>query len=33
MIDRDLTAIAPETIREARIMMTVVGGQIVYRPE
>ena len=33
MIDRDLTAVAPETIREARIMMTVVGGQIVYRPE
>jgi predicted amidohydrolase YtcJ len=32
-IDRDLTAIAPETIREARIMMTVVGGQIVYTAE
>jgi predicted amidohydrolase YtcJ len=30
MIDRDLTAIPPATIREARIMMTVVGGQIVY---
>jgi hypothetical protein len=33
MIDRDITAIPPETIREARIMMTVVGGQIVYRSE
>jgi len=33
MIDRDLTAIPPATIREARIMMTVVGGQIVYRTE
>jgi len=30
LIDRDLTAIHPATIREARIMMTVVGGQIVY---
>jgi predicted amidohydrolase YtcJ len=33
MIDRDLTAIAPETIREARIVMTVVGGQIAYTAE
>jgi len=33
VIDRDLTAIAPATIREARIMMTVVGGQIVYSSE
>ena len=33
MIDRDLTAIPPATIREARIMMTVVGGQIVYSSE
>jgi len=30
LVDRDLTAIHPATIREARIMMTVVGGQIVY---
>ena len=30
MIDRDLTAIPSATIREARILMTVVGGQIVY---
>jgi len=33
VIDRDLTAIAPATIREARIMMTVVGGRIVYSSE
>jgi predicted amidohydrolase YtcJ len=30
LIDRDLTAIPPETIRDARITMTVVGGRIVY---
>lgn len=30
MIDRDLTAIPAETIREARIMLTVVGGRIVF---
>jgi len=33
MIDRDLTAVPTATIREARIMMTVVGGQIVYSRE
>ena len=30
MIDRDLTRVSPETIREARVMMTVVGGRIVH---
>lgn len=30
LIDRDLTRIAPETIRDARIMLTVVGGRVVY---
>ena len=30
LLDRDLTRIAPETIRDARVMMTVVGGKIVY---
>ena len=30
IIDRDLTRIAPESIRDARIMMTVVGGRIMY---
>ncbi|HVE79607.1 MAG TPA: amidohydrolase [Gemmatimonadaceae bacterium] len=31
LLDRDLTRIPPETIREARVVMTVVGGQMVYR--
>jgi predicted amidohydrolase YtcJ len=31
VIDRDLTAIPPPTIRDARVMLTVVGGKIVYR--
>ena len=30
MIDRDLTRIAPETIRDARVTLTVVGGRVVY---
>ena len=30
LIDRDLTRVAPETIRDARVMMTVVGGMAVY---
>lgn len=30
LVDRDLTRIAPETIRDARVMMTVVGGTPVY---
>ncbi|HEY4131257.1 MAG TPA: amidohydrolase, partial [Gemmatimonadaceae bacterium] len=30
MIDRDLTRVAPETIRDASIVMTVVGGEIVH---
>ncbi len=30
LIDRDLTRVAPETIRDARIVMTVVGGRVVY---
>ncbi len=30
IIDRDLTRIPPETIRDARIMMTVVGGRVMY---
>jgi len=30
MLDRDLTRIAPETIRDARVAMTVVGGRIVH---
>lgn len=30
IIDRDLTKIAPETIRDARIEYTIVGGRVVY---
>lgn len=30
VLDRDLTAIAPETIRDARVTLTVVGGGIVF---
>jgi predicted amidohydrolase YtcJ len=30
LIDRDLTRVQPETIRDARVMMTVVGGQVVF---
>jgi len=31
IIDRDLTTIAPETIREAKVVRTVVGGKTVYQ--
>jgi predicted amidohydrolase YtcJ len=30
LIDRDLTAIPPEEIRDAKILRTIVGGRIVY---
>ena len=30
MIDRDLTRIAPESIRDAKVMLTMVGGRIVF---
>ena len=30
IIDKDLTRVAPETIRDARVMLTVVGGTIVF---
>jgi predicted amidohydrolase YtcJ len=30
IIDRDLTKIAPETIRDAKIEYTIVGGRVVY---
>ena len=30
VLDRDLTKIAPETIRETKIVMTVVGGKPIY---
>ena len=30
MLDRDITQVAPETIAETRVMLTVVGGRVVY---
>ncbi len=30
LVDRDLTAIAPQDIREANILLTVVGGDVVF---
>ncbi|HSM29753.1 MAG TPA: amidohydrolase [Woeseiaceae bacterium] len=30
LIDRDLTAIPPDTIRDAKVLKTIVGGRIVY---
>ena len=33
LIDRDLTRIPHEEIRDARIMMTIVGGRVVYERE
>jgi hypothetical protein len=30
LLDRDLTRIAPETIRQTRVLTTIVGGRIVY---
>jgi predicted amidohydrolase YtcJ len=30
VIDRDLTTVPPETIRDAKILLTIVGGRIVY---
>ena len=33
IIDRDLTKIAPETIRDAKIIYTIVGGRVVFDRE
>jgi predicted amidohydrolase YtcJ len=33
LIDHDLTDIAPAAIRDARVLMTVVGGQVVFDAE
>ncbi len=30
LIDRDLTAIPPESIRDAKVLKTIVGGRVVY---
>ena len=32
VLDRDLTRITPEEIRHAEVVMTIVGGEIVYQP-
>ncbi len=32
VLDRDLTRISPEEIRYAEVVMTIVGGEIVYQP-
>jgi predicted amidohydrolase YtcJ len=32
MIDQDLTRIPPERIREARVVLTAVGGRVVFEP-
>ncbi|HDP99886.1 MAG TPA: amidohydrolase, partial [bacterium] len=33
MIDQDITQIAPENIQDAKIMLTVAGGEIIFRRE
>ena len=30
LIDRDLTRVAPESIRDARVMLTMVGGRVMF---
>ena len=30
LIDRDLTRVPPETLRDARVVLTVVGGRVVH---
>jgi hypothetical protein len=31
LLDRDLTAVPPETLADARVVATIVGGRVVYR--
>ena len=33
LIDRDLTRVAPESIRDARVMLTMVGGRVMFDRE
>ena len=33
MIDTDITRVAPERIRDAHVVLTVVGGKVVYRAQ
>jgi hypothetical protein len=30
LIDRDLTRIPPESLRDAKVVLTAVGGQVVF---
>jgi len=30
LLDRDITSIPPETIRDARVLLTIVGGRVVF---
>ena len=30
LLDRDITVVPPETIRDARVLMTIVGGRVVF---
>jgi predicted amidohydrolase YtcJ len=30
LLDRDITRVPPETIRDAKVMLTMVGGRVVY---
>jgi len=32
MIDRNLMTVPPETLKDANIMMTIVNGDIIYKP-
>ena len=32
VLDSDLTRISPEEIQSAEVVMTIVGGEIVYQP-
>ncbi len=33
LLDRDLTTIEPETVRDTRVLKTIVGGRVVYSSE
>jgi len=33
VLDRDITVAPPEEILETRVVLTVVGGEVVYRAE
>ena len=33
LLDRDLTRVAPESIRDAKVLLTVVGGRVAYERE